>query len=164
MRYPFSTAFCNYGYTMCHRSICSFGGARRPTCALSTVCTTSLARLRHRGKVTLPPQREDWVKLMKFRQPDFKLKILASTKIWSRTSYRLSYKCFKINIPSHPLNLWKITIKSNELSNTLFLSATIKVEGCKRGCVILSRSASEDGDMFLLSLCALLISVHEIGR
>ena len=41
---------------------------------------------------------------------------------------------------------------------------TIKTEGWKRSYVILTHSTNEDGDMFLLFLCALVIRVHEIGR
>ena len=41
---------------------------------------------------------------------------------------------------------------------------TIKMEGWRRRYVILAHSTNEDGDMFLLFLCALVILVHEIGR
>ena len=41
---------------------------------------------------------------------------------------------------------------------------TIKTEGWKRSYVLLTHSTNEDGDMFLLFLCALVIRVHEIGR
>ena len=41
---------------------------------------------------------------------------------------------------------------------------TIKMEGWKRRYVILTHSTNEDGDMFLLFLCAIVIRVHEIGR
>ena len=103
--------------------------------------------------------------------PDFKLTILAPTQIWSRTSYQSSYKCFKINIPSQPLKLWKMTVKTREwptlgqqpVVKGLCTVTTIKMEGWKRRYVILTHSINEDGDMFLLFLCALVIRVHEIG-
>ena len=41
---------------------------------------------------------------------------------------------------------------------------TIKTGGWKRSYVILTHCTNEDGDMFLLFLCALVIRVHEIGR
>ena len=83
-----------------------------------------------------------------------------------------SYKCFKINIPSQPLKLWKMTVKTREwptlgqqpVVKGLCTVTTIKMEGWKRRYVILTHSINEDGDMFLLFLCALVIRVHEIGR
>ena len=40
----------------------------------------------------------------------------------------------------------------------------VKGGGGKRGYVIFPYSTNEDGDMFLLFLCALVIRVHEMGR
>ena len=114
------------------------------------------------------------MKRMKFRQPDFKLKILGSYP--DLIAHILSVIVQVLQV-KHTIAAFEIMEDKSQNARVVYLGlgqqpvvkglcavTTIKTEGWKRSYVILTHSTNEDGDMFLLFLCALVIRVHEIGR
>ena len=119
VRYPFSTVFCNCGYTMCHRFVqfVRLGVLADPCslCQRFVLPFFDTASTQRKGDFTTTTGG------------------LGETNeiqtAWLQTQNLGSYAdliayFLSINIPSQPLNLWKMTIKSSGWSNTLFLSAT----------------------------------------
>ena len=111
---------------------------------------------------------------MKFRQPDFKLKILSSYP--DLIAHILSVIVQVLQV-KHTIAAFEIMEDKSQNARVAYLGlgqqpvvkglcavTTIKTGGWKRSYVILTHSTNEDGDMFLLFLCALVIRVHEIGR
>lgn len=111
---------------------------------------------------------------MKFRQPDFKLKILGSYP--DLIAHILSVIVQVLQV-KHTIAAFEIMKDKSQNARVAYLGlgqqpvvkglcavTTIKTEGWKRSYVILTHSTNEDGDMFLLFPCALVIRVHEIER
>ena len=111
---------------------------------------------------------------MKFRQPDFKLKILGSYP--DLIAHILSVIVQVLQV-KHTIAAFEIMKDKSQNARVAYLGlgqqpvvkglcavTTIKTGGWKRSYVILTHSTNEDGGMFLLFLCALVIRVHEIGR
>ena len=109
------------------------------------------------------------MKLMKFRQPDFKLKILGSYP--DLIAHILSVIVQVLQV-KHTIAAFEIMEDDSQNARVAYLGigqqpvvkglcavTTIKTEGWKRSYVILTHSKNEDGDMFLLFLCALVIRV-----
>ena len=111
---------------------------------------------------------------MKFRQPDFKLKILGSYP--DLIAHILSVIVQVLQV-KHTIAAFEIMKDKSQNARVAYLGlgqqpvvkglcavTTIKTEGWKRSYVIFTHSTNEDGDMFLLFPCALVIRVHEIER
>lgn len=111
---------------------------------------------------------------MKFRLPDFKLKILGSYPDLIAHILSVIVQVLQVR---HTIAAFEIMEDKSQNARVVYLGlgqqpvvkglcavTTIKTEGWKRSYVILTHSTNEDGDMFLLFLCALVIRVHEIGR